>query len=182
VSCSIEADCPYSAVDLYRVRRDWIKNFDVHEGETVDDAIERELRQGVYGRCVFACDNDVADHQVVNVEMDNDVVISLTVNAFTLDDHRDIHIKMTHGEIDGNEAMLRVRKFRGGEERVYDFSELYKKPFHAGADLAIVEDFVDAIRSGKDTVKTNIHDSVVSHRVCFAIERSRTDHRTVSLE
>jgi predicted dehydrogenase len=182
IDCSIEATCPYSAVELYRRRHDWIKNFDVQDGETMDDAIERELRTGVYGRCVFACDNDVADHQVVNLEMDDETTIALTVNAFTLDDHRDIHIKMTHGEIDGNEATLRVRKFRGQQEVIYDFSDLCKQPFHAGADLAIVEDFMDAIRSGKDTVKTNIHDSIVSHRVCFAVERSRTEHRTVSLD
>jgi predicted dehydrogenase len=182
VECSVEGDCPYSAVDLYRRRRDWIKNFDVQDGETVDDAVERELQTGVYGRCVYACDNDVVDHQVVNIEMDDDTTISLAVNAFTLDDNRTIHIKMTHGEIDGDEVTLRVRKFRGGEERIYDFSEFHKQPFHAGADLAIVEDFARAIRTGKDTVKTDIADSIVSHRVCFAIEESRTEGRTVSLD
>jgi predicted dehydrogenase len=182
VNCSIEATCPYSAVDLYRNRREWTANFDVQDGETMDDAIERELNEGIYGRCVYRCDNDVADHQVVNLEMDDQTTISLTVNAFTLDDCRDIHIKMTHGEIDGNEATLRVRKFRGQQQQVYDFTDLCGQPFHAGADLAIVEDFVDAIRSGRDTVKTNIYDSIVSHRVCFAVERSREEGRTVSLD
>jgi predicted dehydrogenase len=181
VDCSVETTCPYSAIDLYRTRRDWIKNFDVQEGETLDDAIERELRVGDYGRCVFACDNNVADHQVANIEMDDATTIALTVNAFTLDDHRNIHIKMTHGEIDGDESSLRVRKFRGKEERVYDFSALHKQPFHAGADLAIVEDFVGAIRQGSSRVKTGIDDSITSHKVCFAIERSRREARTVSL-
>lgn len=182
IRCSVEPECPYSAVDLYRNRRDWIKNFDVQDGETIDDAIERELSEGVHGRCVYHCENNVADHQTVNIEMEDHTTISLTVNAFTLDDHRSTHIKMTHGEIDGDETTLRVRKFRGQEERVYDFSELVKQPFHAGADLNIVEDFVNAIRSGKDTVKTNIHDSILSHRVCFEIERSRNEGRTITIE
>lgn len=182
IDCGIEADCPYSAVDLYRNRRDWIKNFDVHDGETIDDAIERELATGIYGRCVYHCDNNVADHQVVALEMENGTTISFAVDAFTLDDFRGTHIKMTHGEIDGDESTLRVRRFRGGVETVYDFSDICKQPFHAGADLAIVEDFIDSIRSGRNSVKTNIHDSISSHRICFEAERSRNEGRTVRLD
>ena len=118
IDCPLEKECPYSAVDLYYNRRDWISNFDVPEGATLDEVILRQLRTGDYGRCVFRCDNDVVDHQIVSMEMENDVTISFSMDAFTLGDQRETHIRLTHGEIDGDERILRVRRFRGGEEQV----------------------------------------------------------------
>ena len=43
IDCKVEAQCPFSAVDLYRVRRDWISNFDIPQGKTIDQVIEDEL-------------------------------------------------------------------------------------------------------------------------------------------
>ena len=44
---------------------------------------------------------------------------------------------------------------------------------HANADLHIVEDFVDAVLSGRDDVRTSSDQAVVSHVVCFLAEESR---------
>lgn len=182
VDCRIEPQCPYSAVDLYDTRRDWISNFDVPEGSTLDEVIRRELCTGDYGRCVFRCDNDVVDHQIVSMEMENDITIALSMDAFTLGDQRETHIRLTHGEIDGDERTLRVRRFRGAEERVYDFSHLHGKPFHAGADLRLIEDFVDTLSRRDPDLRTSIDNSVESHRICFEAERSRLTGQTVTLE
>ena len=179
IDCRVESRCPFSAVDLYQVRRDWIANFDVPEGKTIDDVIEDQLREGLYGRCVYHCDNDVVDHQIVSMEMESEVTINFSMDIFTLKDCRETHISLTEGEIDGDENRLRVRRFRGAEETVYDFSGLAHQPFHAGADLAIVADFIDAIRTGRRDLVTSIERSVESHRICFEAERSRKEQRTV---
>ena len=179
VDCKVEAQCPFSAVDLYRVRRDWISNFDIPQGKTIDQVIEDELREGKYGRCIYHCDNDVVDHQIVSMEMDSEVTINFSMDLFTLKDHRKTHICLTEGEIDGNETLLRVRRFRGGAETVYDFSNLSHQPFHAGADLDIVADFIDAIHSEEKYLRTSIDLSVESHRICFEAERSRKEQRTI---
>ena len=171
--------CPFSAIDLYRIRRDWIANFDVPSGMTIDDVIEKELREGMYGRCVYQCDNDVVDHQIVSMEMESEVTISFSMDVFTLKDNRETHISLTEGEIDGDETCLRVRHFRGAEETVYDFSDLVHQPFHAGSDLAIVADFIDAIRTGRQDLTTSIECSIESHRICFEAERSRKEQRTI---
>lgn len=131
---------------------------------------------------MFRCDNDVVDHQIVSMEMENDVTISFSMDAFTLGDQRETHIRLTHGEIDGDERILRVRRFRGGEEQVYDFSGILGKPFHAGADLNLVEDFVDTISRREHRFRTSIGKSVESHRICFEAERSRLSGQTVILD
>ena len=182
IDCKVEAQCPFSAVDLYRVRRDWISNFDIPKGKTIDQVIEDELREGKYGRCIYHCDNDVVDHQIVSMEMDSEVTINFSMDLFTLKDHRKTHICLTEAEIDGNETLLRVRRFRGGAETVYDFSNLSHQPFHAGADLDIVADFIDAIHSEEKYLRTSIDLSVESHRICFEAERSRKEQRMVLFE
>ena len=182
IDCRVERTCPFSAIDLYRVRRDWIANFDVPQGKTIDEVIEDQLREGRYGRCVYHCDNDVVDHQIVSMEMESEVTVNFSMDIFTLKDNRETHISLTKGEIDGDETHLRVRRFRGAEERVYDFSDLAHQPFHAGSDLAIIADFIDAVRQNRKDVVTSIEHSVESHRICFEAERSRREMRTILFE
>ena len=179
VDCKIEPRCPFSAIDLYRVRRDWIANFDVPEGKTIDDVIEEQLHQGMYGRCVYCCDNDVVDHQIVSMEMESEVTINFSMDVFTLKDNRETHICLTEGEIDGDETTLRVKRFRGAVEEVYDFSDIAGTPFHAGADLNLIADFVDALLEGRGGLATSIERSVESHRICYEAERSRREGQTV---
>lgn len=179
VDCKIEARCPFSAIDLYRVRRDWIANFDVPESKTIDEVIEEQLHQGMYGRCVYCCDNDVVDHQIVSMEMESEVTINFSMDVFTLKDNRETHICLTEGEIDGDETTLRVKRFRGAVEEVYDFSDIVGTPFHAGADLNLIADFVDALLEGRGGLATSIERSVESHRICYEAERSRREGQTV---
>ena len=121
------------------------------------------------------------DHQIVSMEMDNEITISFSMDTFTLGDQRETHIRLTRGEIDGDERTLRVRRFRGGEERIFDFSDILGTPFHAGADLNLIEDFVDTLSRREHRFRTSIDRSVESHRICYEAERSRLTGRTVIL-
>jgi predicted dehydrogenase len=182
IDCQVESQCPFSAVDLYRIRRDWIANFDVPQGKNIDEVIEEELEQGLYGRCIYHCDNDVVDHQIVSMEMESEVTINFSMDIFTLEDHRATQICLTEGEIEGDETQIKVRRFRGGEETIYDFSDIKHKPFHAGADLDLMNDFIEAIQTEGKYLRTSIDLSVESHRICFEAERSRKEKRTISFE
>lgn len=182
LDCRIESECPFSARDLYYVRRDWVSNFDVPPGATLDATILEELRTGMLGRCVYRCDNDVVDHQLLSMEMDDEVTMSLSMEMFTNDDFRKTHIRLTGGEIDGDERTLRVRRFRGGDAETYDFSDIAGQPFHAGADLQLIGDFIRALRDPSRPFLTTIDDSIESHRICYAAERSRRTGETIRMD
>ena len=123
----------------------------------------------------------MVDHQVLSMEMADEVTINLSMDIFTNDDYRETHIKLTHGEIDGNEKHLRVRKFRSNEEQVFDFSDISNKPFHAGADLNLVDHFVKALSNKEYELQTSIENSVESHRICYEAERSRLTGKIIEL-
>lgn len=182
IDCPLEKECPYSAVDLYYNRRDWISNFDVPEGATLDEVILRQLRTGDYGRCVFRCDNDVVDHQIVSMEMENDVTISFSMDAFTLGDQRETHIRLTHGEIDGDERILRVRPIPGRGRAGLRLLRHTRQAVPRRSRPKSGRGFRRHDQPRGAPLRTSIGKSVESHRICFEAERSRLSGQTVILD
>ncbi len=179
VTCSIERQCPFSAVNLYWRRRQWINNFDVAAGSTIENVINRELESGRFGRCVYHCDNDVVDNQVLTMQMDDGSIITHSMDAFTLSDGRFTDIKMSKGQIVSDGVTITVTDFVSRKSETLDFSEECRKPFHSGADHRIVESFLNAVRHGKNEGATTVEDSLPSHMVCFNAELSRTTGKTL---
>ena len=109
-------------------------------------------------------------------------IVATTTWSITNDDFRKTHIRLTGGEIDGDERTLRVRRFRGGDAETYDFSDIAGQPFHAGADLQLIGDFIRALRDPSRPFLTTIDDSIESHRICYAAERSRRTGETIRMD
>ncbi|MCI9317993.1 MAG: Gfo/Idh/MocA family oxidoreductase, partial [Oscillospiraceae bacterium] len=88
--CACKAACPYDAEKIYLTAPHsglrtkgpgWPCN--VLCDEPTEERIYEALRTGPYGRCVFHCDNDVVDHQTVNLEFANNIHATFTMTAFT---------------------------------------------------------------------------------------------------
>ena len=80
--CPVQNECPYYAPRLYLTENtSWPTS--VISADTGIEARTKALREGPYGRCVYRCDNNVVDHQVVAIEFKNDVTAVFTMSAFT---------------------------------------------------------------------------------------------------
>lgn len=181
IDCRVEGNCPFSAVNLYWRKREWISNIDILSGETLEDSIQRELRTGDIGRCVYHCNNDVVDHQSVAIDTEDGITITMLMECFTRKDSRKTYIYMTEGEIECNEKTIKVTRFLDNQQKTYNFLHTLKQPFHAGADLKIVEEFLYAIRHKKNHLSSLLHNSILSHLVCYAAEESRVEGKVVNI-
>lgn len=178
--CRVERECPYSAINLYYRQKRWLRHFDLTADADADEVILRELRNGPYGRCVYRCDNDVVDHQVVSMLMEDEVTVNFSMDAFTREGGRKTHVMFSGGELYGDEKSLTVRYFQPGRiEDVYDFSDYSGEcNYHGGADLSIVADFIRAVRAEDPALLlTSVETSLESHRIAFEIERNRLKRR-----
>ncbi|MCK9536247.1 MAG: Gfo/Idh/MocA family oxidoreductase [Bacilli bacterium] len=173
-----EVECPYNAIRFYNSHRDWFMIF------SLDPDVDKVLRNEAisYGRCVYRSDNNVADHQVVNMLFAAGATASLTVTAFSNEIHRSIKIHGTKGEIEGDlEKMEIIVKRYGGEIEIIDVKALASDfSGHGGGDVKMVVDFVRNLREGKAiSGLTDINNSIESHRMAFAAEASRRDRGKV---
>ena len=181
IDCECEQSCPFSAIDLYMRRREWISNFLIPKGENLEQVLKKELEEGAYGKCVYHCNNDVVDHQVVSMCMENEIVVNLTMDCFTLKDNRITDIKFVFGEIYANDSHIAVTNFKTKKTQIYDFSEINKLPLHANADLAIMEEFLSSFEGSFTSNTPFLQSSIDSHKTCFAAEESRICHKIINL-
>ncbi|MDR3185840.1 MAG: Gfo/Idh/MocA family oxidoreductase [Christensenellaceae bacterium] len=145
--------------------------------------LKEALKTSPYGRCVYKCDNDVVENQVVTMRLENNVNATLTMTAFSKSNYRRIHIFGTKGEIFGNDksAKLELKIFGGPSKTVkVKAGNLFN---HFGGDSMLVNDFLDFLRSGVATTRlSTIEDTLESHRLAFAAEDSRKFAKTIIFE
>ena len=154
-------DCPYNAVRLYRERQAWTDGFTPAEGQTVAQEIERQLREGPFGRCVYRCDNDVNDYQEVDVTLEGGTRLHICLDGLSLEEGRITRIEGTEGTLLAQDWHIYLNNIL-----LEDYTHLALAPLHAGADQALVEDFFHALRTGKAPVAT-LEDALPAHEICF---------------
>ena len=191
--CKAKEGCPYDAEKIYLTNpgmgvaagnKGW--PCDILNPHPTVENITEALKNGPYGRCVYACDNNVVDHQVVNMLMEDGTSMQMTMSAFTAHGGRYSKIMGTHGEItaDLHKNQIWVMPY-GGEDYCIDVRKLASDfSGHGGGDHRMVEEFLDVV-SGRiaPTVRhTSLQDSMESHFMALAAEASRlADGRVVTI-
>lgn len=178
--CPHSEKCPYSIDKVYLNSDRWfrLKVCKKPGIPTKEDLIEA-LKRGPYGRCVFACDNDVVDRQCVNIEFEDGICASFTMTAFNKGG-RNMRVMGTKGEIIANlsDDKISVYDFETGKTTDYNPTEGIPKDIadaHGGGDYGLMEQYYEYI-TGNYTKKSigTIRESSESHFMCFAAEYSRT--------
>lgn len=182
--CPHEAECPYSAIDIYERRKRHLSVFDLPRR---DEALIREkLKTTNYGRCVYRCNNDQCDHYVSIMKFKGGATASFTMDAFTPWGGRRTRIMGTKGFIEGNMRTFTFYDFRTGHRSVWDkkISEIaeYKGAGHGGGDHLLVRDFLRAV-SAQDPklLSSTIDVSIESHVMGFMAEKSRKSMKKIKL-
>ena len=175
--CKVE-NCPYHAPTFYVSRiPGWPAN--VLCTEPTEEKVLQALRETDYGRCVFRMDNDVVDHQTVHMLMEDGVTVIFRMCGFNNLQTREIRVLGTEGELWGHSKNKELCYQRWGEEpvKIDLFALCSDFTGHGGGDEGIIRDAIRLYR-GEDfdtSSITYLEDSVDSHYMAFAAEKSRVE-------
>ena len=145
------------------------------------------LKTSPYGRCVYKCDNDVVDHQVVNIEFENNVTANLIMHGFSEREGRTLRI-------DGTKATLIGQFFDSGQEiALFDHLSGTKKVIfsqkltiddsgHSEGNIAFVDAFLETLHNNTFQPLTNANDTLESHFMAFAANESRLQAKVIDME
>ena len=159
--------------------------------DPTDEQVMESLKTGPCGKCVYKTDNDVVDHQVVNMEFEGDVLVNFSMNAFNAGG-RFIHIMGTKGELkaalDGKTPIQIFDIFH----EVDDEAEVETIDIkadnsilsgHGGGDAGIIRAFHAYINGEYDgkSIPT-IEESYYNHMLTFAADEARVTGQIVDVD
>lgn len=181
--CPHRDTCPYYAPMLYleHPKAYWFSS--IISEDTSAEGILKALEKGPYGRCVFRCDNDVVDHQIVNMEYENGVHVSFTMGSFTKECCREINFMGTKGQIKGDmgKEVLEYYDFITGHTETIQIHRA--RSGHGGSDSAMMKAFVEIITKAEETGEIpDTEEYIDSHILAFAAEESRLSGKVIELE
>jgi len=173
--CDVERECAFSAIKMYleQPADHWARymTYDLSQ-----EGIIRALKEGPFGRCVYRCDNNVVDHQVVNMEFASGANANFIMSGLTKSATRRVQIMGTQGEIIGDmdNGSFTLYRYETGEEVVIKCS--VQGDGHGGGDERMVRSFLQNVHQFERNPThglTSATASLQSHLIAFASERSR---------
>lgn len=189
--CPHKDTCYYYAPALYRIQTAEVQHFRAivaNHFDPSDEELDEILKTSPYGRCVYQCDNDVVDHQIVNLQFGADKFATLTMSGFNKGG-RVTTIMGTKGELraDMEKQTITFYSFATRETTsVYQPKAEFDQTIaggHGGGDMGIMEDLYDYLAYNKpsDSI-SDLEVSCMSHLICFAAEEARAKGVTIDME
>ena len=185
--CPVGETCPYNAVKLYLENEsNWFRSAATKLVKSSDEDVKKSLAESNYGKCVFHSNNDVVDHQTVNMLFEDDVTVTFSMNAFN-SGGRYINIYGTKGEI-------RAALKGDCPIKIYDpvTKETEEIPCnatdgilggHGGGDAGIIVALYDYMTNNYDGCAIpTINESCYNHLITFAAEHARKEGTVVDVD
>lgn len=179
-------DCPFHAQRFYLSRiPGWPAN--ILQPEPTEQNILKTLDETDYGKCVFKMDNDVVDHQSVNMLLEDEITVTFQMLGFTNRQTRYLRVFGTEGELWGNfeKRKIYVQRFNKKLQEFDLNTENSDFSGHGGGDAGLIYDMIRLYRGDTfDTTSvTYLENSVESHYMAFAAEKSRLEEgKIVAME
>lgn len=186
--CAHEPACAYSARRIYLSLLEkgvtgW--PLDVISPEPTAESVLAALAEGPYGRCVWECDNDVVDRQVVNLLYANGVTASFTMVGTSELRNRQTTIFGTKGELRGDGERILHYDFLTGRTEIFTAEKPTTQRLggHGGGDYAVIESFVAAVANNdSNLILSGATESLETHLTVFAAEAARRAGQVVHLQ
>jgi len=202
--CPVEAECPFSAPGIYLDYRPWrpmmqemglADGYDLGQalewpmstlanGDLRRESIRRALEEGPYGRCVYHCDNDVVDNQIVTMQTGAGTTISFFMHGHSHEEGRTLRLDGTRATLFGEFMHLRQ------EIRIHDHLtgavEVIRPEIrfgaHGGGDQGLMAAFVATLRGGGQSPLTDARAALESHLLAFAAEQARVEGTVIDMD
>lgn len=189
--CPHKDTCFYYAPDLYKIDTAEVGHFRAivaKKFNPTDEEVDEILKTSPYGRCVYQCDNDVVDHQIVNAQFGEDKLFTLTMSGFNkggrnstiMGTKGELYLNMEEQSMEFYDFATRKTTNVFNPDTVIDFTIAGG---HGGGDAGIMQDLYEYIAN--DNPSDSISDisvSCMSHLICFAAEEARKKNVTIDME
>ncbi len=140
------------------------------------------LRTGPYGRCVYHCDNDVVDHQVVSMEFEGQLSVTLTMHGHAHLEGRSTRIQGARAELQAffgtGGSWIKVYEHRSGRTIHYDTAAQVRSG-HGGGDHGLLAAFLRSLADPSTHPLTTAEQALESHLLAFAAEEARLSRQTL---
>ncbi|MFX1390134.1 MAG: Gfo/Idh/MocA family protein [Promethearchaeota archaeon] len=146
------------------------------------------LTNSPYGRCVFYCDNNVVDHQVVNIEFENNVTATFTMHGFSEKEGRTLRIDGTKATLlgefhDAYKKLILFNHFSGEKKVIINQKLSLNTVEHGGGDPKLVDAFLEILKNAKKIQPlTNARECLESHLMAFAADESRRKEIVIRMD
>jgi len=154
--------------------------------DTSLEARRRALETGPYGRCVYHCDNDVVDHQIVNMEFESGTSGVLVMHGHSHREGRTMRYDGTRATLRGhyyhNDHDIQIHDHLTGKvEVIHPLLGPAGASGHGGGDAGLMAAFVRAVRDPSYAL-TTARASLESHLMAFAAEEARVNGTIVHMD
>ena len=201
--CPHAETCPYDTAKLYQGAKamggNWFRSAATDTVVPTEEEVENALRTTTYGKCVFSCDNNVVDHQVVNMEFEGGATVSFTMTGLTPDGAgRMFKIFGTKGmlEVSSKNNLIYVTEFEKHTEgfvtkvteeidvtRLEDADGVGITSGHGGGDGGIIAAIYEEFNGEyKGFSVSTARESYLNHLLSFAAEESRINGTVIDID
>lgn len=175
-NCLAKSECLYNAFEIYKAHPNYILGNRFSEINDQNDIYRLIKDNKSLSKCVFRCENNVVDRQIVNLQLTGGVIAQLSLNPLSSNDERTIRIHGEKGEIFAiySQKKIILKQF-GKAETIYDLQvEEIEMNMHCGGDEKLIDDFISfALNDKVESNATTLEESLESHIMAFASEKSK---------